>query len=223
MIKRILVSTFSVSLLALVSLSANATLITIEASGITDWVSQPADMSGMLDKTFNMTIVYDDATSDANASLDRGDYGAGIVSMYASIDGQALTLSPHPESNSLDSLNVLNNYGGPDFFDEFTASTDNLNLDPLNVSLGGLGPYTRIKTGLRLSDSSQTVFSDDSLPTTLDLADFDLGFMYVLLFPQTNDFNTRVDATITSLTVTSTSVPEPSVLALMATGLFGLG
>ena len=202
-------------LIILLPTMALADLITIQASGTTDIISQIPALNGLLGKNLSLTAVYSDTATDTNVGdPSRGEYDAGLISFSATLDGQTVASGLFP------SLFVGNDLGGPTFFDEFTVGSQGAGL---NVSFPGLGPYTSAIVNMRLSDSTQSVFSDDSLPTSLNLADFDLAFIAVLLFPQTNDFNTRVDATITSLTVTVVpEVPEPTTLALACLGLVGV-
>lgn len=204
------------SLPLLITTQVRAGTVTIQASGITDTISQTPALNELLGLELSLTAVYSDTAADSNPAADTGNYTLGLISVDVTLGGQTLT------NGAFNSLLVGNDYGGPTFFDEFSISSGGTGL---NVSYGSLGPYNTASVGMRLSDSSQTVFSSDLLPTALDLLDFDLAFLTVGLQPQTNGLNTRVDATIRSLTVTyqpDGQVPVPATLLLISTALFAL-
>lgn len=72
--------------------------------------------------------------------------------------------------------------------------------------------------GIRLDDTSGAVFSDALiLPTSLDLADFDITNFFLFF----DGFNQLVNGSITSLSVVG--VPEPAMLALFGAGVLGAG
>jgi hypothetical protein len=91
--------------------------------------------------------------------------------------------------------------------------------DWFSVTATSSGVYPLVR--LRLAGPFDSVFSDDSLPETLDLADFpDGGFVQGLvalgIFPAPSIEDLGM---ITSLS----RIPEPGVLSLLATGLIALG
>ena len=194
----------------LFSTQSFAALVTITASGETNFVSQPA-LNSLLGKQLIVTAVYSTDVSDSNPDTSIGNYSAGLVSFSATLDGQILSsLSP-----SSSSVTVGNDRGDP-FYDDFGIGSFSTGL---TVSFPGLGPYDRATTFLVLRDTTSSVFTNDSLLTAFTLADFDLPFISVNLQPETNSFNTRVDATITSLSVSVEPVPLPPSLLLLGSGV----
>lgn len=198
----------------LLSTQVNAALVTIEASGETNLVSQPA-LNSLLGLTFSATAVYDTTVADANPNPDFGEYGAGLVSFTATLDGQTLT-TPSPDSSRM----VVTNDSAT-FNDNFSIGSFSTGLA---LSFPGLGPYESATVNLVLRDTSSSIFSNDELPASFDLMDFDLPFLSVILQPQTNNLNTRIDATINSLTVSSipNAVPVPAAVWLFGTAMAGL-
>ena len=81
----------------------------------------------------------------------------------------------------------------------------------VNVSCGVCGPdvngFSSSNLGLSLSDSTQSVFSDTSLPMSLMVADFD-GLSASIIFRGPG-------SVVSSVTSISVSVPEPGTAPLL--------
>jgi hypothetical protein len=92
--------------------------------------------------------------------------------------------------------------------DEFDARSSIIFGD----DVAGIPPsYLR----LGMSSTTNTVFSSDAIPTSLDLADFDRERVVVLYFYSVNSGLVHATATVDSLSYT---VPEPGALVLIAFG-----
>jgi hypothetical protein len=186
----------------------SAAVVTIVASGDVDTVSQPA-LNPLLGKELVVTAMYTTLATDSNPSANTAVYLDGLISFVATLDGQPLTgASPFPGNN----IEVDNDLGDP-FFDNFAAVESHQGL-AVSFPGDGLGPYDRANTALVLRDLDSLAFSNTSLPTSFNLADFDIKFLSTNLRPETNDFNTRVDATITSFSFSVDPIPEPAALVL---------
>jgi p-aminobenzoyl-glutamate transporter AbgT len=84
----------------------------------------------------------------------------------------------------------------------------------------GASPWRAIF--LRFFDNSGTVFSSDALPTSIDLDDFSSST--ITLHGDTGlALGYSIVGNISSLELTSLSVPEPTTLTLMTLGIAGIG
>ncbi len=79
---------------------------------------------------------------------------------------------------------------------------------------GQQGDYNFSNFGIILLDSTRQVFTDDSLPLSLDLNDFTSSKLLLIGRKQMQDYF-NVEGTITSLTL----VPEPATMSLLFGGL----
>ncbi len=81
------------------------------------------------------------------------------------------------------------------------------------------GEYLRSvdDVGIRLDDTTGTVFSDDSLPRMLDLNDFDRTSFIAIgdIMSPVFEFDGRID--------TLSLIPEPGTLLLLGSGIVGMG
>lgn len=94
---------------------------------------------------------------------------------------------------------------------------DLYSAEAFGVSGAAIGALEPTRLIFSLNDGNATAFSDDSLPASLDLADFSQGGRASIRF---DDPVGMTSATVT-VVLTSVVVPEPGALALL--GLAGLG
>lgn len=102
-----------------------------------------------------------------------------------------------------------------------TGTTGSIQIDLAPVHVFGVvlgsavgapvGAFSLTGLQLRLDDSTGTVFPDDSLPTTLDLGDFDMAAASLVF----SDGTTPAFVTADLTTLTFTPVPEPAAAALL--------
>ena len=205
----------AICLCLMLPLPALADVITLQATGEVDMVTQAA-LNPLMGKTMSYTISYSvPAVPDVSTAV-QAYYNHSLLSFSATLDGQSLI-----SSNGTPYLTVYND-SGASFYDDFEAAGY---FTGLNLSFTGIDQtFNAASIHFVLRDTSQTVFSNMSLPTSFDLVDFDLPFLSVNLQPEIGGFNTRVDATITSLQyrVTPTPTPEPTTMLLLGLGLMGL-
>jgi hypothetical protein len=90
-----------------------------------------------------------------------------------------------------------------------------VNVEPSGAQVAGL---PLVSATLNLFDTTRTVFADESIPASLELADFDNADVSLSYREGSSGF--LVQATLTSLTYLP--VPEPGAGALTAAGAFAL-
>ena len=90
--------------------------------------------------------------------------------------------------------------------DAISAPNDFISAFPADVATGLPFTPTLISTKVELIDTSKTVFSNDSLPTQLDLNAFDLHRILISLFDPSLD-TADIEGDITMLTRTVSPVP----------------
>lgn len=196
---RILASLAALSL-ALPSAGSAAT-ITVTFTGEIDFVtsgisSGPFQVGDPISGSFQI----DSTTLDGEADPDEGSYEGAISNLtfsFGDYDGTSSGENElhmrNGEGNNVDNFFVSSDFTGPD--------------------VAGLPPFHFL---FDLGDIENTIFTNDDIPTTLDLADFEVRNL-ILGFLDGNEVPS-VNGQITSVTYT---VPEPGVLALLALAAFG--
>lgn len=178
--------------------AGSAATITVTFTGTVDFVS-PSISSGPFEAgdPISGSFQIDSTTPDGEADPDEGSYEGAISN---------LTLSFGDYDGTGSGENELHMRNGAGFnVDNFFVSSDFTGPD-----VAGFPPFHFL---VNLGDSENTVFTSDEIPTSLDLADFEIANV-ILGFLDGNNVPS-VETSITSLTYT---VPEPGVLVLLALG-----
>jgi MYXO-CTERM domain-containing protein len=152
------------------------------------------------------SIRYEPTTPDSEATSLHGRYEA--------IERSTFRFGSHTATGSEGTIALSNqNSARPilslpleDRFDALTRVT--------GASFGGFAPFG---VWLIMQDTSMTAFVSDSLPTELDLADFDSALVHFFFDPGSQGLT----ATISTISVTP--APEPAVGAMVLAGLVALG
>jgi hypothetical protein len=217
----------AVSLLCLPAV-ALAVPVTYEFSGSVTFTDDPLhfDHGVGVGSAFSGSFTFDDAVAPAFSGADYATYLDLVSQFDVSFDGLAVTSADRPvgpSSPQRSEAQVSNNrsFDGADAFG-FQAAVAPLASDPShdlffrNVQFQGV-------------TSNSSTFLSTALPTTLDLAAFDVVPLMLSVTYQVwsspNDFisNGQIAGRVTSLRVSgggsSVSVPEPSALVLMGAGL----
>jgi len=205
----------SLLLLALFCTPANGTnLVAFEITATVDLVSDPLGvLSGSIavNDTLTGILQYDLDLVDGRADANLGSYLAvPLVDNF--INGTNGATGNFETTVSLE-ITVGDDFGSDQI--NFSASGDTI---PSAIAVSGID---FVEIDIILQDTDETAFSDDSLPATLDLADFEEASLSFLAGgSSSSSLASFVQATITSITPT-TPVPEPSTLLLGA--MAGLG
>ena len=210
-------------LLALPAVS-QALPITYEFSGTVTFTSDPLgfDHGVGAGSAFSGSFTFDDAVAPAFTGADYATYLELISSFDVAFDGLAFTraaLPVGPSSPQTSEAQVSNNrwQDGADGFN-FQSALAPVVSDPSSALFFRNAQFMGVS-------SINTTFTDTSLPTALDPAAFNyvplmLSVTYQL-WNSPSEFvsNGQIAGQVTSVRAISTSVPEPSVLALMVAGL----
>jgi hypothetical protein len=159
--------------------------------------------------SYALILNLDDSVANpcGAANVKYGCYGLGVESF--SLDwpgvGEWITSPISGPDSGVASFDVINNHGQLDQL-QFSAV--------IPPQLG----YSSVTVRMHLNDSTQTVFSDASFPSALQLSDFDQTWVYIYPVSEGQSGNQVLTATITSITV----VPIPAAAWLFGSALLGL-
>lgn len=190
----------------LLSAAASAATITVTFTGTVSFVATDLASGFTVGDPVSGTFQYDSDAADTVPADPMLGFYPGATG-FAFDFGGYLATGDAPGS----AVQVDNDAMGTGLFDRFIASKTCGTCTGANVGAFSLQNITFLLSG------PSTIFSDDSLPTQLELTDFtqrsaSLEFTNGMTGPQ-------VSALVESLTVT---VPEPGALALLASGAVSL-
>ena len=193
--------------------AAYAELVTFQVTATVDTVDDPNWLLGgsiLVGDTLEGTLQYDTSLPDLEPDANLGTY-------FASPPGGSFIEGTSSASGFFETI---------DFFDAVVGNGPTSGDEDFVVffATGDTTPSTLVHPSVDwvdlavvLYDFDGTVFSNDSLPTTLDLAEFELAEVE-LTSEDDQNFIYAVTATITDIA----QVPEPSTLLLGAVAAIGL-
>ena len=215
--RRVVTIAFAVGLTVLFGLAGRslATPVTYSFSGN---IVGTAGLSAFnLGDTISGTFTYDPAATDTVP----GDPNVGIYNQPYSLNmsvnsGAYLATAGQHESIVLNDSTTKSFGKTVDSFDAFSSKLRG--GTPSGAMVDGL---ELIDMGLIFLDYTHTLYTDDSLPTSLSLASFD-SLQFRLGFGPSAPGSLPTNVVIGTISTLQT-VPEPSTLLLLGSGLAGLG
>jgi hypothetical protein len=148
---------------------------------------------GVVGQAITIIYAFESNTIDSNALTNVGFYSNSVSSASISFNGYQSTFTP-----STSRIDISNNVGAVPF-DSYDMRVD--------------GVPNAAFCSIRLIDGTAAVFTDDTLPTTLNLSNFLMSSQGQLDGPG-GFFSPTLRFTITSVAV----IPEPGTLALACCG-----
>ncbi|MDH3947719.1 MAG: hypothetical protein OEU74_02050 [Gammaproteobacteria bacterium] len=208
----------------LLSNGAGAAMVNISFSGDITSISDPSSelASNGFDTSvtsFTGLISYDSTLAPLFTSTIVTPNGNGLQTLYGpttafvTIDGFDFSVSDllivrdfAPGTNTDPS-----SFSGADMLFKSTAGSPSVS--------NCIGAFSTCGLNIALADTTGTEFSNTSLPTNVDLADFDIHYIQVNA-SNASGLLYEINGNITSLAVTA--VPLPPALWLFGTGMLGL-
>jgi len=187
----------------------NATLVQFDFTGIASSVPDPFNNFGgnvNVGDSFSGSFAYDLSTPDIQPAPSAGFYVQSPVTT-ASFSAAVGPLSFQTEAGTDFKVTVID------------GSSDELLISSTLLDSTGDRWITEWRVGY--NPGAAGPFSNDSLPTSLDLADFNIFLSFRLSAESPSQPGLYGDALWGSLE-TLTAVPEPSTLALAAFGFVGM-
>lgn len=186
----------------------HAASITINFSGTVSSVGAGVASDFSVGDPLTGSLTYESTTAPVGGGTSTTAVFNALTAMSFTIGGYAASGAGGPD------VQMGNQDGAAELTDRFAAlsrASDGLT----GADVNGLPLFA---FGIRLDDTSGAVFSDALvLPTSLDLADFDISNFFLFF----DGFNQPVSGSLTSLSVVG--VPEPAMLALFGAGVLGAG
>ena len=208
-------SLFFALILSTALLPSNAYSATYNFDAIASNIDPALTAAGYSATSMSGRFSYDPATSASFSSLSLSAYDGALTEFNVSnVSGSNTATSPTGD------IDILNNFGGiGGFNDQFNIAMNGFSNPqlPQTFATDAVG-YSLFSVALIFIDSSESVFLDSSLPSMLNLDDFDRG---VLTFLYTSGIRTGLaEFELTRLSV----VPLPAgfLLLLVAVGLLSL-
>jgi PEP-CTERM motif-containing protein len=194
----------------LIAYDFTATVQSVDTSELTT-----LGISVSIGDTMTGSFAYDPANSTADgfpANPNQGAYGFDVPpsSMSYTVGGYTFTA----DSTLLGGYPFPN----PDFF--VGPLNDVSGVDTLSIGSGSKVGARNVETNIRLFDTTASVFSDDSLPTSYSDQDFDSSL--IRLFRIDTFAFTVFTAELDTLTESTAIVPEPSAFIIMGVGLISI-
>lgn len=183
-----------------------------------------------------LTFAYEGTVNSTNGGAAFDAFLGETLRFEYEFDGAAPDLNPGDPNRGFYDISALNISVGSNIYNAVTGFIivlDNVAgadvYDVANFSITGpnVGGQESDGSFLDILDSTQSIFSDDTLPTTPpNPAAFASGFGALSLDFRSGGF-IRVDGAENIVDVTrdssSTDIPEPATLSLLAIGLAGIG
>jgi|GEM_PF-3373079 len=198
-------SVIGLAFIAVGTNSAHATLVNVEVTGEVTQIDSALESFFSLGEPMTASLSYDSSAAPSGGGPLNAYYLGAITSLVFTVGSFSGELAP--PINEIDIIN--HTLDRVSFYSSF------------NTSLPGLRSY---RFFLGLTDVSGTVFDTLTLPTSIDVADFNLGHSHLLFFDPDGRSH-HVISNVFGLTPPPpppTPSPEPTTLALFVLGLAGL-
>ena len=193
-------ATLVVLTLSAVNSPAHAVLLNFTFGGeVTALLDSEGDPTTLLssqfavDDRFTLTFSIDTETPD-------GTPGDASMGSYEGVTGLSFSFTNGYSASDSEPTNLF-------IFDEFFSTSDQFQVGASTPSGPSVGGFDAVEFFLILLDTSATVFTSDSIPTDLDLGDFN-GSQFAVTFEDSGSQQVLVNSEIDSLSVTA--IPEPS-------------
>lgn len=195
---------------ALSAASANAATIPVSFNGVVGSVDAGLASDFSAGDLLSGSYSFDSTTAPRLGGTPAAAVFDALLSLSFDVNGYTGSSSGAPE------IQIENSYLGGDIYAVVARDSDGL-------AGAGVGSYVLSTFILRMDDSTDAIITDATiLPTSLNLADFTSGSFFVFFVNSQNPDDVQtISGRLTSLS--TSTVPEPSSLALAGLALFGCG